>query len=155
APTLGEAYVDAMAAGARAYHAGRYEEAAHAYDLAAGQALRVKDRDEARFLEARTLERADRFAEAKRVYEKLIADSPQGPRTIRAVFDIAEIEIAHGDADKGCSLLEAAAVKYPMHGLARPSILRILDHTSEHGGDAAALAWLDAHAATFRSGELD
>ncbi len=46
----------AFAAGERArFHAGRWVEAAGAWDGAAGKARRVKDRDEARFLEARAL----------------------------------------------------------------------------------------------------
>lgn len=144
APVYGDEFLLQMAAGARAYHAGRYEEAAREYDSAAQKAQRVKDRDEARFLEARTFERAERWADAKRTYEKLIADSPTGPRTGRATFDIAELEVAHGDVEKGYALLEAATKKYPAHGLARPSIRRILDHVIEKGGEQAGIAWLRA-----------
>ena len=54
----GDAYVTSFAEAERAFHAGRWSEAARAWSDAAGKAKRVKDRDEARFLEARAEERA-------------------------------------------------------------------------------------------------
>src|SRR5690606_32449937 len=45
ASTSGDAYLNAMAAGERAYHAGRYREAARAFSGAAARAERLKDRD--------------------------------------------------------------------------------------------------------------
>lgn len=142
APSLGDVYPPKFAAGERAFRAGRYEEAAQLYDDAAASALRVKDRDEALFMEARCDERAERWTDATRTYDRLIAVSPKGPRSERAVYDLAEIAIAHGDADKGWAALEKAILAAPNHGLARPSILRMLDHLRSTGGDDAALAWL-------------
>lgn len=155
APERGEAYLLSFAAAERAFHAGRWIEAARAWDDAAGKARRVKDRDEARFLEARCYERAEQWAEARAVYAKLIAESPSGPRTPRAVFDLAEIEIAHGDAARGYAMLDEAARRYPAHGLSRPSIRRLVQHVEDEGGPTAAIAWLDARAAAFRKTEQD
>lgn len=151
----GEAYVASFAAAERAFHAGRYLEAARSWSDAAGRARRLKDRDEARFLEARCYERAGLWAEARATYQKLVAESPDGPRTGRAVFDLAEIEIAHGDAARGFTMLDEATRRNPTHGLARPSVHRLLAHAEEEGGPAAALAWLDAHDAALRGTELD
>jgi tetratricopeptide (TPR) repeat protein len=155
APELGEAYLDAFAAGERAFHAGRYDEAARAWDEAAGRAHRVKDRDEARFLEARSFERLGRWDDARAAYLRLAADSPGGPRTGRAAFDLAQIEIEHGDAARGWRMLDEAARRYPKHGVARPAIRRMIQHVQDEGGEPAVLAWLDAHEATFRGTEQE
>jgi TolA-binding protein len=146
----GDAYLSALAAGRRAYHAGRYVEAARAYDDAASKALRVKDRDEARFMQARSFARAERWQDAEASLRRLTADSPGGPRAPRAAFDIADIEIDHGDAARGFQLLEEAADRYPNHGLCRPSIRRLVEHVEEQGGAAAVLAFLDRKKAVFR-----
>lgn len=155
APVYGEAYVDAMAKASRAYHAGRYVEASQGYDDAAKKALRVKDRDEALFLEARTLERAERWADAKRTYERIVAVSPKGPRAERAAFDVADLEIAHGDVERGFALLEKAMLDHPTFGLAHTSLVRLVDRAKERGGSQAALAWLDQRARVLSAGELD
>jgi tetratricopeptide (TPR) repeat protein len=141
APERGEAYVAAFAAGERAFHAGRWAEAAEAWDGAAGR--------------ARAFERAEKWAEARATYQRLAADSPDGPRTARAVFELASLEIAHGDAARGWTMLDEAARRFPAHGLARPSIHRLIMHAADTGGEAAVLAFLDAHVEAFRSTELD
>jgi tetratricopeptide (TPR) repeat protein len=155
APERGEAYLAAFAAGERAFHAGRWVEAAAAWDGAAGKAHRVKDRDEARFLQARALERASLWPEARAAYQRLAADSPAGPRTGRAFFDLAAIEIAHGDEARGWTMLDEAARRFPAHGLARPAIHRLVLHAQDQGGEPAVLAFLDAHAAVFHGTEQD
>src|SRR5207249_2600499 len=78
APAYGDAYTAALASGRRAYHDGRYLDAARAYDDAAGKALRIKDRDEARFMQARAFERGERWPDAEAALRRLIADSPSG-----------------------------------------------------------------------------
>jgi tetratricopeptide (TPR) repeat protein len=155
APDRGDADLASFAAGQRAFHAGRWAECAAAWSDAAGKARRVKDRDEARFLEARCYERAFHWEDARATYRKLIAESPTGPRTGRAVYDLAEIEIAHGDAERGWQMLDDAVRKYPAHGLARPSLRRLVRHAEETGGEPAVQALLDAHAAALRGTELD
>ena len=155
APMRGDAYLAAFAGAERAFHAGRFTEAAAAWDAAAERALRVKDRDEARFLEARAQGRAGLWAEERRTYDRLVADSPEGPRTVRARFDLAELDIDHGDAARGWAALEQLARRYPAHGLSRPTIRRLLQHAEDAGGDAAALLWLDTRGAAFRGTDLD
>jgi tetratricopeptide (TPR) repeat protein len=149
-PSWGEPYLVAFAAGERAYHAGRYEEAARSFGEAAGKAKRVKDRDEALFMIARCLERSSRFREAIAAYERILKESPDGPRAGRAAFDIADVEIDHGDAAVGWRKLEEAARKSPQHGVARLAIRRLVEHQQEQGGEAAVMAWLDANRAAFR-----
>jgi tetratricopeptide (TPR) repeat protein len=154
-PTWGEAYLHATAAGTRAYHGGRYLEAAAAYHDAADKALRVKDRDEAWFLEARMYERAGKWPEAIAVYRRIEAGSPTGPRTERARFLAAEAEIAHGDASVGWRHLEEALDALPSSGNARAALGRLTAHVRETGGDEAAVAWLASKQKRFEKTELD
>lgn len=151
----GEAFERAFAAGERAAHAGRHDEAAAAFDKAAGEAKRVKDCDEALFLEARSQERAGHVDAARATLVRLEKASPTGPRTVRAAFDSADLEIDHGSEEQGYKMLEAAARAHPEHGLARPSINRIARHAEEKGGPGAALAWLRSVAPAFRGTEQD
>lgn len=156
APTYGKPYLDAMAAGHRAYNAGRYDEAARAYDDAAAKALRVKDRDEARFLQARTYERAEQWQQASSTYRRLAKDSPRGPRTIRAEFETADLEIAHGNPEQGWRMLADVARRNPTHGLARHAIMRLAQHASDvGGGERAGEAWLRAARPTWDGTELE
>lgn len=150
APVYGDAFLVSFSAGERALHAGRYDEAARAYDEAAARALRVKDRDEALFLEARCYGKAGRWEDARATYRRLAAASPTGPRGPRAAFELADLEIEHGDVEKGYALLAEAAIHFPANGVARPTIRRIVTHTAELRGEPAARAWLAAHEAVFR-----
>ncbi len=95
------------------------------------------------------------WAEARATYQRLAADSPSGPRTARAFFDLAELEIQHGDAARGWAQLDDAARRFPAHGLARPAIRRLVMHAQDEGGEAAVLAFLDAHEAVFHDTEQD
>ncbi len=155
APVRGDAYLASFAAGQRALHAGRYEEAARAYDDAAAKALRVKDRDEARFLQARSYGKAGRWEDARAAYQRLATESPTGPRGPRAAFELADLEIDHGDVEKGYAMLIAAAIRFPQNGVARPTIRRVVAHIVELRGEPAARAWLADHAATFRGTDED
>ena len=155
APSYGDGYLASLAAGQRASQAGRYDEAARAFDEAARKGQRVKDRDEARFLQARSLSRSERWADAERAYRQLVTESPSGPRSARAEFEIADLAIEHGDAEKGFALLLEATRRHPEHGLARHAVARLAEHAAERGGDEAALAWLDATAPGFHGTELD
>lgn len=154
-PSLGAAYETAFAAGQRASHAGRYEEAAREYGRAAKHATRVKDRDEALFLVARMHEKRGAYAEARAAYEHVNKTSPDGPRAARAAYDMALVEIEHGDAERGYAMLLDATYKYPKHGSARRSLHRLIEHQQDLGGDDAVLQWLDGPGRTLRGSDLD
>jgi tetratricopeptide (TPR) repeat protein len=154
-PSWGDAYLHSLAAGTRAYHGGRYLEAAAAYHDAAAKAQRVKDRDEALFLEARMLERAGRYRDAIERDRALATLSPTGPRTERARYLAADLEIEHGDAAAGWKALEDTLVALPNAGNARAALDRLLGHVAREGGDEAAVAWLVAHRDRFAPTELD
>jgi len=154
-PSYGEPFLRSFAEGARAYHAGRYVEAARAYGAAADKAQRIKDRDEARFLEGRCYERAGKFDDAESAYRRLIADSPEGPRTARASFMLGEIAIERGDEARGYALLDEATRRFPNHGVTRPMIRRIADHVADEQGEEAALTWLRSRIAVFKGTEQE
>ncbi|MDI1429897.1 tetratricopeptide repeat protein [Polyangium sorediatum] len=154
-PSLGDAYERSFAAGQRAHHAGRYEEAAESYDEAARVAERVKDRDEALFLVARMHERRGAHVEAKAALQKLAETSPDGPRAGRAAFELADLEITHGDAERGYGMLFDATARHTKHGLARRAVKRIVEHERERGGDEAVLAWAKGPARILRNTDLE
>jgi TolA-binding protein len=142
APAPAESFLLAMAEGRRAYTAGRYAEAAESYRRAAALGTRVKDRDEGLFLEARMYQRLGRDADAAETYRRLVRVSADGPRTVRAIFELANIEIEHGDAARGWAALEAAVVRYPNHGSARKALAEVVHHKAEVEGEASARRFL-------------
>lgn len=154
-PSLAEVYERSFAAGQRAYHAGRYEEAARNFEQAAQKAPRVKDRDEALFQVARMHEKRGAYTEARNAYERVTKTSPDGPRAARAAYDMALVEVDHGDAERGYALLLDATYKYPRHGSARRALHRLVEHQQDLGGDEAVLAWLDGPGRTLRGSDLD
>jgi tetratricopeptide (TPR) repeat protein len=154
-PTLDDAYMASFAAGERAMHAGRCDEAARAYSDAVGRAARVKDRDEALYLEAGAYHRCRKYTEEEATFRKLVAASPNGPRTSRVRFEIANVEIEHGDAERGYTELAEAMRLHPEHGNAHAALEALLRREQDKGGDAGALAWLRSIAPTYAKTELD
>ena len=136
-PAYGEAFVTSFNAAKRAHAAGRYAEAAELYAQASRDARRIKDRDEAHFMQARMYERLERYAEAQDVYRGIARQSPKGPRGGRAAFDAATIEIEHGDAERGFDALREAMLRYPSHGSARRALALWAAHVSETRGEEA------------------
>ncbi|MEZ4307158.1 MAG: hypothetical protein R3F14_03825 [Polyangiaceae bacterium] len=154
-PAWGDTYLDAMAAGQRAYHAGRYAEAEAEYAKAVAAAQRLKDRDEAMLLVARMQERDGRLDEARASYERIASASPPGPRKVRAAVAAAQILIEQGHDSEGYSRLLEIARKNPNHGDARTALLRVLEHERELGGPARALALLKREQPAFVKTELE
>jgi TolA-binding protein len=154
-PNLGAAYERSFAAAQRAHDARRFEEAARAYEQAAKDARRVKDRDEALFLAARMHDKRGAYDKARAVLTRLVAVSPQGPRAGRAAFELAELEIEHGDAERGWAMMLEATRKHPKNGVARPSVKRMVAHELDRGGDEAVLAWIDGPARVLRGTEVE
>jgi TolA-binding protein len=153
-PAYGKPFLLSFRDGQRAYHAGRYQEAAQHYEAAAAKAQRVKDRDEALFMVARMHERAHDYPSAQASYRRLVEASPRGPRTARAVFEIAELSIERGDAEAGWRLRRKAIERYPSHGSARQALKELVAHEAETRGEAAARAMLEQMLTKLRDSEL-
>lgn len=139
-----DAFQQSLSAGDRAKSAGRYDEAIGAYHDAGEAAKKGRDRDEGYFREAATLDQAGRHQEAMAAYERLIAQSPKGERTPRAIFERAWLEIHHGDAERGWKMLEQALFEQSPSGSARRAVRQYLDHLDEKQ-PGAGHAWLDAN----------
>jgi len=154
-PSYGEAFLRPYRAAQRAYGAGRYDEAAQLFAEAAGQASRLKDRDEAYFMQARMYERLGQWDRVQATYRQLIELSPRGPRTARAVFELASVQIAHGDALAGWQLLEAAIERYPNHGSGRRALTRWVEHTAASRGEDPLRVKLDEWVTTFAGTDLE
>ncbi len=154
-PSYGEAFLRPYRAAQRAYGAGRYGEAAQLFEKAAGQASRLKDRDEAYFMQARMYERLGQWDQVRAVYQRLIELSPRGPRTARAVFEVASVEIVQGDPVAGWALLKAAIERYPNHGSGHRALSRWAAHTSAVGGEEELIAQLDLWLSTLAGTDLE
>jgi tetratricopeptide (TPR) repeat protein len=143
APTLPRRYQEQRAAAERAYAAGRYEEAAHHWELAAGAADRRRDRSEALYRAGASYERAGRHGDAEASYEKIAARFPKSSRAARADFDRARIEIEHGNREHGYALLERAMFAHADSGLAPRALRELLLRAEDRGGKAFARAELE------------
>ena len=153
APARGEGYLTAFTAGQRAQHAGRFDEAARLFGEAAQKAERVKDRDEALFLQGRALERAGRVSDARAVYQAMLKQP--GPRSARAEFELARLEMDHGDAAKGRELLFVAVRRNPKHGLARNAFKQLAAEAAHEGGEEARLAWIQKRGPELKGTDLE
>jgi TolA-binding protein len=135
-PSYGEAFVRSFSAARRAYSAGRYAEAETLFADAAQDAQRVKDRDEANFMRARSNEKLERWPNAQQAYRTIVATS--GPRAPRAAFQLARLQIAHGDEEAGYQALAEAIARYPENGAARRALTHWTKHAADTKGEAAA-----------------
>jgi len=148
-PDYGEAFLVPFRAAQRAQSSGRYLEAAEGFADAAGEAQRLKDRDEALFLRARMLERAERWAAARDAYAALETVSPDGPRAARAAYDAATLEIEHGEAEQGWAMRERAITTHPDHGSARRALELWAEYTAKRHGESALqkklASWKELH----------
>lgn len=140
-----------FAAGARAYHAGRYDEAAARYRDAALRADRLKDRDEGFFMEARMRALSGARGEAIALYDALVALSPDGPRRVRAQMAAAELALEGSPAD-GERRLAALVAAHPDHNLGQVAALRLASLADERGGVEARLARLEELASKVPAG---
>ena len=151
-PSIPRPYLETKAAGHRAYGSGRYDEAAQHFHKAAEHAERIKDRDEALYLEAASYLRSGRHREARQAYEALLEVSPEGARAARSAYEIAQLELEKGDEAKGWKMIHDFVFRFPKSGLARRALLRYLVHLDEEQGEKATIAyvarnlsWFDAH----------
>ena len=143
APTLPRPYQEQRAAAERAYAAGRYEEAAHHWELAARAADRRRDRSEALYRAGASFERAGRHRDAAALYQKIAGDFAKSSRAARADFDRARLEIEHGERERGYALLERAMFAHADSGLAPRALSELLLRAKDRGGAGAARAELE------------
>jgi tetratricopeptide (TPR) repeat protein len=150
----GKPFARAFAEGERAYSAGRFRDAAAAYERAAEIAERDRDRDEALYAAAVARQRDGDLDGALAAFDRLAAADPPGERGVRSAYRAAKIRIDRGEKAKGLAALEALFHKYPDHGQAQRSLRTVLLEIEETKGKAAALAWEESLLPAFEGTRL-
>jgi tetratricopeptide (TPR) repeat protein len=146
-------YARLDAAAARAYSAGRYDEAARRWEEAARTAKLPRNKSAAHYLEASSLVRGGRREEAVLVYDRAVAEDPKGPRAARAAHDRALTLVALGRTAEGFEALEATIRAYPESGVAPAALRRYLSHLGA-SDEAAVRRYLDRVAPSLEATEL-
>jgi len=153
APRVAEGFRNAKNAGDRAHSAGRYDEAASAYQRAGQEAGRPRDRAEALYLEAFSLQRARAWDRARSAYERLLVEMPTSDLARRGSFNLADLEIDAGNVDGGYDRYRRLMTKYPNEALAKRALERYLHYLETRGDNA--LTWLQSVLPELASTELD
>ena len=143
----------AEAAAERAYSAGRYVEAAERFADAARTSPAARDREEAKYRQAMSLERAGRTEGARAALEELLRTFPHGARAPRALFELALLDVAAGDEERAHQRFETVITTYPDSGPA-PSALHRMEDSLGPKGEAALRAYLEALAPRVAGSEL-
>src|SRR6266852_454357 len=89
--------------------------------------------DEARFWEGETLFRMKRFPEARAIYDRILAESPNSPSAPDARYTLGQALIAGGQSDDGVAELRAFAKAYPNHDLAAGARRNVVDTLVRQG----------------------
>jgi TolA-binding protein len=150
----GNAFVRAYAAGDREYTAGRFIDAARAYEDAAKIAERDRDREEALFAAADSLQRARDYDGALKLYDQLGAARPPGERTYYAAYRAARIRIERGQTEAGYAALIKVFTEAPETGVAHQALRKVVGHVEETNGKAAALKYEESLWPTFAGNRL-
>ena len=136
-------YARAFGEAERAETAGRFTEAAAGFERAEGLAPNPREKNHAAYLSAAMLERAGDFPGASARLDRIAHSDPPTEHTSRALYDLADIRIGHGEADRGYADLASLIEKYPSSGMARHALARLAAHREETGGKKDTIAWLD------------
>ncbi len=107
------------------------EEAEQQFALAYRRAGRVKDRDEALFLQARTQESQGHAEDAARTYQMLVDARPPGPRSVHASFELARLAGAARGEETQDAMERQLIGAHPDHGLAVAALSRVVGRRRE------------------------
>lgn len=154
-PSYAPGYLEAYEAGLRAKSAGRMDEAWQSFDEAYRTADRVKDRDEALYLRARTEIAMRRTADAEASLKLLVSATPRGPRATRAELDLAELVGDAGDVARQDELERAFLARHPSDGLAVAALSRVVTRKRAEGNGESLVPTLEALVATSRGTESE
>ncbi|HEY8944240.1 MAG TPA: tetratricopeptide repeat protein [Polyangiaceae bacterium] len=111
-----------------------------------------RERDEATYRMAASLERAGDYEAAAAAYRTLARG--RGARAARATFALADLELARGDPGGSATLLRAAILRFPNFGPARGAAARLLKYIEKEQGQNAALAETERLARRLAASEL-
>jgi tetratricopeptide (TPR) repeat protein len=151
-----EAYLNALAAGDRAFTAGRMRDAAEAYDRAFPATARGLDRDEGVYRAGQCWLRAGDETTALARFDWLAVNGREFGRGPRGALEAARIRLAHGDNERAERDLLALARRWPATAPARRAFDLILEqHASRDPSGTSALAWIDQTLPSFRGTALE
>jgi tetratricopeptide (TPR) repeat protein len=139
APDRGDEFTRALAEARRAHTAGRFDEAATRFDVAARTAKVPRDAVYARYEAALARARAGDAARASAELRAIAAADPPNAYSAQAAFRAAMLAMPIDEA-RAYAELEAVALRFPRSGVGRVALLRVLRRDDEVSGPAAALA---------------
>lgn len=134
APTRPHAHLAALAAGDRAYSAGRFIEAAEAYDRAAAETTRERDRVEATYRSAAARQRGGDVAGAMERYASVASTSPRYERGPRALYEVARMRTQSQSAEAreaGWRAMGELLRAHPTTGPGRRAMFHLLRRRDE------------------------
>ncbi len=137
----GAAYATAFAAASRDENAGRFGEAARAYDRSAQVAESRADALHALYLGGRMYQRNHEIALATARLDAIARTTPPPEDAPAAALAAAQIRLHEGDP-AGQLALADIVVRFPASGAARVALHQTVLHLQETRGPAAAEAWL-------------
>lgn len=137
----------------QAYERGEYARAASLWGEAAKKAPSAREREEARYRQAASCERAGDEAAADAIYEEL--ERVPGERQERAAYARAALAERRLSKSDSLAALRATIVRYPNAGLARGAAGRFLAREAELGGPERALSATEKLLAEVRGSELE
>jgi tetratricopeptide (TPR) repeat protein len=144
-----------MAAGDRAYSAGRLAEAGAAYDDAAREAVRPADREEAIYEAGQSYRRAGQLALALARFDWLTEHGLPYTRGPRGALEAGLIRLEHGEPERAQRDLTALMRRWPDTGPARRALALLLMQRDESDpSGATALALIDAELPALRPTQL-
>ncbi len=153
APSRGSAYEKSLGDADRAYHEGRFDAAADAFDAAARQAKVPRDGIHMRYEAALARARAGDVGRATKELHALADASPPNEYSADAAYKAADLSLSR-DPASGYAELEAMLLKFPESNMGRVALARLLRHDDE-SGPATTLAHLDALAPHFAKRSLE
>jgi len=136
-------FLNERAAAERHYANGHYAEAAEAWHQVAKDAEHRDDRTEALYRAAAAHQRAGDLEAARASYREVLELAPEGARAARAAFELAWLDIEHGDTRRGEQALLSVTVRYQDSALAGRAFSGLLKRLEARGGPQAALALID------------
>lgn len=140
-------YRAGLADGDRAYHAGRFREAARAYEQAADASGEARDQDDARYRAAMACRRAGDRTCAQRLLAPVAARGREWDHGPRARLELASLGLESTDPS-GVAVahraLESLVEEVPDTGPGRGALrLRLRAFEATEAGRSAAIVWLD------------
>ncbi len=153
APHRGDDHVRSMAAARRAYGAGRFAQAAEAYDAAAKSAKLPRDAVFARYEAALARVRAGDVELGASELRAIASAAPPNDYSAAAALDVARLT-RRVDDTRGLRELEDVALRFPASGAGKVALLEVVRGDDASGGPAAALAHLDQLTPRLGAGPL-